>query len=152
MTQVSVQYPRGYRNNNPGNLRPLLGTQIFEGQTGVDRDPAMGAYCVFADAAHGIRAIVRELLTYNTKDRCGTVRQMIDRWAPPSDSNPTAAYVSNVATALKVDPDVPFTLTAATAPPFVAAIIHQELGNPATFGLTAWYPDETIAQGIALAF
>lgn len=92
------QIPRGVRQNNPGNLRPLPGGKKWKGEL----DP-IDNYCSFKDAHSGIRAMARNLITYQTKHGLGTVDQIIHRWAPPGDNNDTDSYRRAVAAELRVD-------------------------------------------------
>lgn len=117
--------PRGLRNRNPGNIRYVEGiTSKYEGCTGSD-----GAFCIFDTDRHGIRALCRLLLVYQTKHGLNTVRGCIDRWAPPSE-NDTAAYIDAVSRALNVAPDdeidlhLDFVLAG-----FASAIIRHENGQ-----------------------
>lgn len=141
--------PRGYRNNNPLNLRP---GQPWEGVTGVDTKDGAPGYLVFGDAEHGIRAGVRILLHYEEEDGLRTIRKIMNRWAPPSDSNPTDQYITFVAVNLGVSPDQIISVTEASAPTFVEALIRFELGDPLKFGRPEWYSGKLIAAGVALAF
>src|SRR5208282_3405183 len=93
-----ADYPRGIRDNNPGNLE--IGGPVFDGQVGND-----GVYLRFVDPVHGLRAIIMRLRAYQNKDGCMNLHDMIYRWAPPGDNNPTAAYLTNVANATGLSPD-----------------------------------------------
>ena len=81
--------PRGLRNNNPLNIRKS--DQLWIGQTGND-----GAFCIFLTMAYGYRAAFRILKTYNTKYHVYSVREIIGKWAPPSDGNNTRGYIERV--------------------------------------------------------
>lgn len=89
------QEPRGLRNNNPGNL-DRTGT-VWRGE---DRSAAALAsekrFCVFETPQAGFRALAKTLLTYQNKHGLRTVRDMINRWAPPVENN-TEAYIAQVA-------------------------------------------------------
>ncbi|WP_313319574.1 structural protein P5 [Stenotrophomonas sp.] len=89
------QEPRGVRNNNPGNLD--RGAIVWRGE---DRSAAALAsekrFCVFETPQAGFRALARTLLTYQNKHGLRTVREMINRWAPPVENN-TEAYIAQVA-------------------------------------------------------
>ena len=130
---------RGQRNNNPGNIR--LG-QTWQGLAPTQPDPD---FCTFVDAEHGIRALCLILLNYQRIDSLKTVRQMINRWAPPADHNDTSAYVSFVAGRMGVDPDAgvsmmdPTTLRACAA-----AIIAQECAGYA-------YADGVVTAAMGMA-
>lgn len=141
--------PRGIRNNNPGNLRP---GQPWLGVVGVDTAGGLPGYLIFDKPTHGLRAIVRVLIAYQVRDRLKTPRAMIERWAPPSDDNPTAAYAANVAAALGVGPDDEISLYEQNVKPFLDAILIQENGRPDAYGRAAWFDEATIEGAIAMAF
>lgn len=92
--------PRGIRNHNPGNIDRT--TDKWQGmapdQSGDSR------FVVFVAPHWGIRALVKVLLSYQRRYKLKTIRQIIDRWAPPVENN-TAAYIDQVAKACGVDPD-----------------------------------------------
>ncbi|MDE1531668.1 structural protein [Pseudomonas carnis] len=145
--------PRGIRNFNPGNIRHAKGVR-WQGMAAAQGDTA---FVQFTAPRWGIRAIVRVLITYQDKrlakdgSRIDTVREFIERWAPPSENN-TNAYAASVARALGLHPDhegvdvydfdVMHTL--------VTAIIRHENG-PGPLPGGRWYGDAIIAEGLALA-
>lgn len=88
--------PRGIRQNNAGNIRPNK-NYTWNGASGES-----GGYLIFSDMRYGIRAMVKILRNYNALHGINTVKGIIYRWAPPSDNNPTDAYVKHVAQALGV--------------------------------------------------
>lgn len=103
---------RGYRNRNPGNLDRVQGVR-WQGELPLAQEKQLDdRFCVFKTHEYGIRAIIRTLVTYATarKARDGsaidTVREVIERWAPPSE-NKTNAYVNAVARNIGIDPDQP---------------------------------------------
>ena len=71
---------RGLRNNNPGNIRH--GNNWKGEVVGDDR-----AFESFEYVELGIRAIFVTLNTYRVKYKLTTVKQIIERWAPPSENN-----------------------------------------------------------------
>lgn len=89
---------RGLRNFNPGNIR-LSGTR-YRGET-ASRDRA---FKCFESMAWGYRAMFVLLHTYRKRHGLGTVREMISRYAPPSE-NFTGAYVDFVAASAGVGAD-----------------------------------------------
>lgn len=136
---------RGVRNRNPGNLD--WNTRVnWQGQTGIEPAPPGGRarFAVFSDPKWGIRAIARQLLSYQSQHDIRTVRGLINRWAPPGENN-TGAYVAAVAAGIGVGPDDEINVdSAAVMTPLVKAIILHENGqNP--------YPDSVISEGIRLA-
>lgn len=88
---------RGYRNNNPGNLRTVKANP-WQGQIADD-----GGYGVYDTPENGTRALGHQLRAYAAR-RIDTVGGIISTWAPASDNNNTAAYIGDVSTALNVDP------------------------------------------------
>ena len=80
---------RGERNNNPLNIRrskaQWLGMRDF---------PTDKQFCEFQNITWGFRAAFMLLSTYYLKHKCCTIRQVITRWAPPSENN-TANYIDN---------------------------------------------------------
>lgn len=95
---------RPWRDCNPGDLRCLPAPERWEGQAGVDDAPG-GPFAIFSDRTKGWRALAVCLLTYQDVHGLRTVRQIINRWAPPSDGNPTSAYAAFVAGWMGVRPD-----------------------------------------------
>jgi len=114
---------RGIDNNNPGNLE-FSQSNPWEGQTGSD-----GRFAKFETPEHGIRALGRNLISYQ-RQGYDTVSDIITRWAPPEDNNDTAAYIKAVCAQVgvtadqKIDVSNPDTLKKLSA-----AIIHHENGD-----------------------
>jgi hypothetical protein len=136
-TGVALMNTRGFRNNNPGNLR-FSGAFKWVGQIGSDSD----GYLVFDSMENGVRAMVKTLHSYIYTDGVKTVAAIVSRWAPPGDNNPTTQYIANVSQALNVPPDQE--LSEADIPTLVAAIIRQENGGDLGVGV--------IAEGLRLAY
>lgn len=79
------------------------------------------------------------LHTYRVRHGCRTLRQMIARWAPPSE-NATDSYIRAVARRTGIDPDRPLdTRSAAEMIPVAAAMSAVENGVPAR--------DEEVREG-----
>ncbi|MBL1723120.1 hypothetical protein ELD56_30270, partial [Klebsiella pneumoniae] len=87
------------RNNNPGNIE--AGSNPWEGQTGSD-----GRFATFATPEHGIRALGKNLLSYQ-RQGYDTVNEIVNRWAPASDGNNTDAYIKALCSALGVGANDP---------------------------------------------
>ena len=129
---ASPDLPRGIRNNNPGNIR--RSAIPWEGKVeGTDT-----AFETFATPEHGMRALEKNLTAYQTKHGLNTPREIINRWAPPTE-NDTGAYVNVVAQALGVGPDDPINVQdPATMQKLRDAIIQHENGqNPYAGGAAA---------------
>ena len=85
--------PRGLRNNNPLNIRKT--TTKWQGQVEHLNGRTDKAFCQFRDLKYGYRAAAKLLLNYQTIHGCRTIRQIINRWAPPVENN-TGMYVHRV--------------------------------------------------------
>ncbi len=94
---------RGLRNNNPGNIE--AGKNTWDGQTGSD-----GRFAKFVTPEHGIRALGKNLMSYGSQGY-DTVNEIVNRWAPASDGNNTAAYVKALCSELGVKADDQLNLT-----------------------------------------
>lgn len=136
---------RGIRNHNPGNIErgaSWRGLMAPEKMTPVQAKETR--FCVFQAPEYGIRAIARILTTYQDKYGLKTVRQILNRWAPPHE-NDTGSYVRQVSKAIGVDPDDPIDIhDAETVAALVTAIIRHENGNQP-------YPQELIEKGVFMA-
>lgn len=85
-------------NNNPLNIR--VGKSKWLGQMTNCSPPGKGgvggeSFCHFESMEYGIRAAFCLLRTYATKYRLNCVRDIITRWAPPSENN-TQSYIRHV--------------------------------------------------------
>ena len=115
---------RGLRNFNPGNIRSVAGL-FWQGQTGVDD----AGFCIFDTPENGLRALCRLLVNYHQKHGLDTVREIINRWAPPVENN-TSAYVTAVANAIGMGPDAQLNMAdTVTLMGLCAAIVRHENGE-----------------------
>ncbi|MFI2870524.1 hypothetical protein ACH69B_21810 [Klebsiella aerogenes] len=136
--EASADGPRGVRNNNPGNLE-ASSSNPWVGQTGSD-----GRFAKFETPEHGIRALGRNLLSYQ-RQGIDTVSDIINRWAPPSDNNDTAAYIKSVCAQLGVKADQPLDASNPdTLQALCAAIIKHENGSQP-------YSNEQLSTGVSAA-
>lgn len=93
-------YPtRGIRNCNPLNIR-YSSRYSWQGQTGCDND----GFCRFRSMLYGIRAAFALLRTYNLRYKCTTIRQIISKWAPPTE-NHTEIYIAHICNATRMTED-----------------------------------------------
>lgn len=146
--------PRGIRNNNPGNIEwgsPWQGLVSADAKT----DPR---FAQFVEPAYGIRALAVVLLTYYDKrkardgSKIDSIREIIERWAPPHENNVTA-YAESVAKVLEVSPDSE-TLNLhdyTTLRGIVEGIIRHENGPGPLNNTNTWYSDGTIDEGLRRA-
>ncbi|HFK4116290.1 TPA: hypothetical protein ACG1U5_004841 [Klebsiella aerogenes] len=136
--EASADGPRGVRNNNPGNLE-ASSSNPWVGQTGSD-----GRFAKFETPEHGIRALGRNLLSYQ-RQGIDTVSDIINRWAPPTDNNDTAAYIKSVCAQLGVKADQPLDASNPdTLQALCAAIIKHENGSQP-------YSNEQLSTGVSAA-
>lgn len=133
---------RGERNNNPGNIREGVGDHThWKGERTSDDDLVFEEFKTPED---GIRALGKVLLNYYRQHGLGTVRGIIQRWAPVRENN-TSAYIKAVAGEMGrlpdeeinvEDPIILFSL--------VRAIIHHENGRVS-------YANAVIQEGVRRA-
>lgn len=129
---------RGIRNNNPGNLEASA-SNPWVGQTGSD-----GRFAKFETPEHGIRALGRNLISYQ-RQGIDTVGEIINRWAPPSDNNDTAAYIKAVCAQLGVTANQPLDASNPdTLQALCAAIIKHENGSQP-------YSQDQLSTGVSAA-
>ena len=140
-----MSQPRGIRNNNPGNIE-------YDGTPwqGLADKPTDGRFCRFTTPSFGIRAIARVLITYQDKRRAAdgskidTVREIIERWAPPSE-NDSDSYVRHVRQVAGLEPGETLDVhDYAVMRPLVEGIILHENG-------TMPYSSAQLDKGLVLA-
>ena len=95
-TEAQTQFnntslPRGYRNNNPLNIRKNA-ANAWKGKVVPGTD---SAFEQFISMPYGYRAALYLIRKYIGQGN-NTIRKIINKWAPPSENN-TSSYVSNVA-------------------------------------------------------
>lgn len=135
-TYVMLKDTRGFRNNNPGNLRY---NSAFQWQGQIGQDPE--GYLIFDTMENGVRAMTKVLRTY-FRTGFDTINSIVDRYSPASAGNPVAAYKGFLAAKLGVSAsDV---LSEGHIPALVPAIVEFENGG----GLSA----KVLAEGIRLAY
>ncbi len=117
-----VKEPRGFRNNNPGNIR---WGDAWKGLSDTRTDKS---FCQFFSVEYGIRAIFKILDTYRNKHRLTTIARIVDRWAPPAE-NDTGSYIDAVSRSCEIGAHE--ILDGQTPSKLVHAIMHHENGtNP----------------------
>lgn len=131
-------YPRGIRNNNPGNL-VRTGTP-WRGKSDRQTD---SRFIQFDSPVYGIRAMARVLETYRSEYGLDSVAEIIGRWAP-SHENDTGAYARFVANRMGIEPNQYFPATRQNKLALITAIIEYENGSQP-------YGVATILSGIEAA-
>lgn len=92
--------PRGYRNNNPVNIR--ISSNKWNGKVSPNTD---GAFEQFIDLVHGYRAALVLLRGKGyINGGINTIRKMITKFAPATE-NYTDGYIANVSRMTGIDPD-----------------------------------------------
>lgn len=131
---------KGIRNNNAGNIR--VSKDQWQGAVGQDAD----GFVVFETPEHGIRALGKNLLSYQ-RQGFDSVEKIINRWAPPQDNNDTESYINFVVNSTgftrdqQLDMNDPSVLSALTK-----AIMVQENG-----AANINYTDDQVSTGISMA-
>lgn len=130
--------------NNPGNIRksPIP----WQGKTGETHN---GFEC-FDTPEHGLRAMAKILLNYYFMYRLHTIRQIITRWAPPSE-NDTEAYIDDVCDRcainpnedIQLDPHIPASEQTMLRDLIKAIVLHENGMQP--------YPDSVIIKAVSMA-
>lgn len=117
---------RGLTNCNPGNIRQSK--TRYKGERHPSRD---SEFKEFESMAYGYRAMFVLLDTYSRRYGLCTIRQMLNRYAPPSE-NFTEGYIRFVSEKTGIAPDEIVNSRAARAMvPIVAAMSQIENGKPA---------------------
>lgn len=98
IARAAVTGPRGIRNHNPGNLR-----RNGVAWQGLAREQTDREFYQFQSPFWGLRAMARVLVTYRARGE-DTVREIVSRYAPPSENN-TGAYVAAVSNSAGVGAD-----------------------------------------------
>jgi hypothetical protein len=96
-TQMQIPDTRGFRNNNPANLR---GDDEWIGKTGVDD----AGFVQFDTPQAGLRAMAINLNNQQKKYGIDTVAGLISKYAP-SNENDTMGYIQKVSNDLGVKPN-----------------------------------------------
>lgn len=87
------EFKRGWRNNNPMNIRYVAENKWKGKVKAVQRKDS--AFEEFTNCIWGWRAAFYLLMKYFFKNKLKTPRMIISRWAPATENN-TDAYVKNV--------------------------------------------------------
>ncbi len=113
-------------NNNPLNIRKVPGTH-WKGETlpSIQGGDGGGSFVRFESIEWGIRAAFVLLRTYSAKYHANCIRDIISRWAPPTE-NDTKRYIRNVC--LRTGFGGNERLTEKEWPKLVRAMARQECG------------------------
>ncbi|MDE9495842.1 hypothetical protein KKJ09_20225 [Xenorhabdus bovienii] len=132
----NTRKPRGFRNNNPGNL--------IDAPNAVGKDYGNGhVYMKFATPHDGITALSRQLMLHGDRGQ-NTLNQVIPIYAPKAAGNKTKEYIDYTAKQLGISPNEKMDLhNPAMIEKLINAIIKMEnLGQQP-------YSKEQIKNGIS---
>lgn len=120
-------YPRGMRNNNPGNLR--ISSSSWKGKVPTSKNTD-GAFEQFDYYVWGVRAMIVLLRNYINRNGLTTIRKIMSKYAPPSE-NHTDTYAKWVAQKSGIGIDQPLVANQQFLRPLVKAMAHYENGQEA---------------------
>jgi hypothetical protein len=127
--KIKSAMTRAYINNNPGNIRPT--NPPDNPWLGEVRPSTDKGFRQFQSMPLGYRAMFINLKGYLAHG-INTIQKIISTWAPSSDNNNTAAYITAVANKVGKNPtDIISWPDTATIRKIVIAISEQESGIPA---------------------
>ena len=86
-----TKLPRGYRNNNPLNIR-ISSANKWQGEVAQNTD---GTFEQFVAMEYGYRAALKLIRNYANNYGLKTVADIITKWAPATENN-TAGYIQRV--------------------------------------------------------
>ena len=112
---------RGYRNNNPGNIRlnPLI---KWEGEIkGTDT-----SFVTFKNMTYGIRALMKLLSNYK-KRGYNTIELILNRYAPTNENN-TTGYIQKVSIYTGIPKNQNLVLDQMQMTKLARAIVKVEIG------------------------
>lgn len=92
---TDMSLPRGYRNNNPLNMR--ITNSAWLGKVSNNTD---GTFEQFTNMGYGFRAALYQIRKYINSGK-NTISQIVTTWAPPKNNkgefeNYTDSYINNV--------------------------------------------------------
>lgn len=129
--------PKGITLNNPMNLEHSA-ANAWRGLSTCQPDPVFVSFDKIED---GLRAGMLDVRNYQRLRNLTTIRQIITRYAPPVENN-TAAYIADVCTRCRANPDDDFDIEIPTNLILLAkAIVRHEQGACPDPTLPYWYDD-----------
>lgn len=94
------------KRNNPGNIRKDARWTWQGEQPGT----TPGQFITFISLDDGYRAMMKDLQN-KIKSGTDTIHKIIYKYAPPSDNNPTEAYIRFVSNSSGISPDIKISAT-----------------------------------------
>ena len=92
---TALKVSRGYRNNNPGNIRLTFDSKGNKTYWQGEIDGADKSFKTFKNMFYGYRAIFITLSSYFDKG-FNTIEKIVNRYAPASDNNDTSSYIKTL--------------------------------------------------------
>lgn len=127
---------RGFRNNNPGNIR--ISGDKWVGKLSPNTD---GSFEQFSAPEYGIRALSKLLDSYAKKYGDTNIESIIARYAP-SNENDTNAYINSVVKTTGIHRAAPLVYPRDKEKTVRAIIKHENGFDP--------YTDEVMKKGLSL--
>lgn len=118
--------PNGMRRNNPGNLRPLNGKELWEGE--IRPGGKRPAFSIFQNMAYGLRGMITDVTGKIVNKKLNTLRKLINVYAPPFENN-TRIYIDTVARATGLKPDQVIPVSKAMLDKIIRTKIQVEQGK-----------------------
>jgi hypothetical protein len=107
---IDKSLSRGYRNNNPGNIRLTYDSKGNKTYWNGEVDGSDKSFKTFIDMEHGYRAMFITLRSYLDKG-FDNITKIINRYAPADDNNVPEAYIKTVEKNSGVDKTDTLTIT-----------------------------------------
>ena len=128
--------PRGFRNNNPGNIR--ISDMPWRGKI-PRQDNTDGAFEQFTSMAYGVRAMAILLRTYIKRKGLDTIEKIIPVYAPATE-NDVEAYIQVVSLISGLQRDAVIDFTYDDMHRLVHAMVYHENGRALPNGVfdKAW--------------
>ncbi len=128
--------PRGFRNNNPGNLR--ITGMAWQGKVPVEQNTDK-AFEQFVSLEYGLRAMIVVLRTYIKRKGLDTIEKIIPVYAPATE-NDVEAYIQVVSLISGLQRDAVIDFTYDDMHRLVHAMVYHENGRALPNGVfdKAW--------------
>ncbi len=134
---LDMTLPRGFRNLNPGNIEDGPFARRQPGYSGGD-----GRFARFDNMEHGLDAQSALLQSYGNKG-LNTLNAIVNRYAPASDHNNTAAYAGFLSKRLGIAPDAPLDMSNPSVRRDLAMAMAQHENGKDPRGFLALASDST---------
>jgi hypothetical protein len=128
--------PRGFRNNNPGNLR--ITGMAWQGKVPVEQNTDK-AFEQFVSLEYGLRVMIVVLRTYIKRKGLDTIEKIIPVYAPATE-NDVEAYIQVVSLISGLQRDAVIDFTYEDMHRLVHAMVYHENGRALPSGVfdRAW--------------